>query len=80
MTKSYNVVIPIAGHIVVEVTAGSKEEAIRQAFETNAVCDGITIRIDEPVLEFTWDMLTKFNSGNVCHCPSPWQIEVEEND
>jgi hypothetical protein len=26
----------------------------------------------------TWEPVEQFNSGNVCYCPRPWEIEVED--
>ena len=66
--KTYTVTIPIAGHITVFVEANSAEEA-----KAIALADPENYNS-----ELTWDTLSRFNSGNVCHCPTPWQIEVEE--
>jgi hypothetical protein len=64
---TYSCVIPIAGHAIVEVEAASEEEAISKAFEE------VTMdHIEE------WEALKQFNSGNVCHCPSPWEVEVDK--
>lgn len=61
------VTIPIGGHAIVEVEAESEEEAESKAF------DALTRdHIEE------WDALRKVNSGNVCHFPQPWQIEIED--
>jgi hypothetical protein len=68
--KTYHVTLPIAGHITVTVEAESKDAAIAKALET----DVSSADIDE------WTTLKKFNSGNVCHCPSPWEAEVVEDD
>jgi hypothetical protein len=65
----YSVTIPIAGHVVLEVEASSEEEAIDKGMEEAA-----TEHINE------WDCLKQFNSGNVCHCPSPWKAEAELQD
>ena len=67
---TYSVTIPIAGHVTVEVEAADKAEAKEKAFETDLA--------DDNVADLTWEALDKFNSGNVCHCPSPWEIEVVE--
>lgn len=64
---TYVVTVPIAGHITFEVEAKSEEEAKRLAWECPA-SDG----------ELEWEPLNQFNSGNVCHCPYPWQVEVED--
>ncbi len=69
MTKSYTVTIPIAGHITFEVQAES-EEAAKEIARTTDVDEGVT----------EWETLDKFNQGNVCYCPSPWEITVKENN
>jgi hypothetical protein len=63
----YNVTIPIAGHAFKTVEADSQEEAIEKAMEELTVDD-----IGE------WEPLMRFNQGNVCYCPSPWEAEAEE--
>lgn len=63
---TYIVTIPIAGHLRVEVIADSVEEAEKLAWDNPE--DG------EP----SWEMLSKFGQGNVCHCPMPWQVEIED--
>ena len=66
--KTYNVVLPIAGHIYVQVEANSEKEAIAAAFDSpDLVAENIE----------SWEVLQKFNSGNVCHCPSPWEASAE---
>lgn len=62
----YLVTIPIAGHAFIDVEADSAEEAQEKAFEI--------VRRDH--IE-EWEPLTQFNSGNVCYCPSPWEVKVE---
>lgn len=64
----YSVLIPIAGHICIEVDAESEQAAIDAAFES----DDLTLDNVEQ-----WEALTEFNSGNVCHCPSPWEAVAE---
>jgi hypothetical protein len=27
-----------------------------------------------------WTCMEQFNQGNVCYCPSPWEVEVEDED
>jgi hypothetical protein len=67
--KSYSVMLPIAGHIIVEVEAENEKAAIEAALNS----DQLTVdKIED------WEALRKFHSGNVCHCPSPWEAEVEE--
>jgi acyl-CoA reductase-like NAD-dependent aldehyde dehydrogenase len=64
---TYNVTLPIAGHVYVTVEADSEEEAIERALETAA---------DSKELE--WETLRHFNRGNVCYCPTPWDAAAEE--
>ena len=33
--------------------------------------------INDPA-DLSWEMLETFGRGNVCYCPSPWSVEVEE--
>ncbi len=68
MTKSYTVIIPIAGHAFVDVEATSEDEAKDKAFNS----------VDKHHIE-EWEALEQFNRGNVCFCPSPWNVEIEEN-
>jgi hypothetical protein len=63
----YIVTIPIAGHISFEIEAETEEAAIKAAWDA-----------DTDNGDVTWEMLESFGEGNVCHCPSPWGVEVEE--
>jgi hypothetical protein len=63
----FNVTIPIAGHAIVEVFADDQNAAIEKALEN----------IQQRDIE-SWEALSKFNQGNVCYCPKPWEIEIEE--
>jgi hypothetical protein len=63
--KTYLVTFPIAGHLSFEVEAESEEQAKDMAYELEA---------EKGELEY--EILEKFNSGNVCHCPSPWETDV----
>ena len=65
----YSVTIPIAGHVVLEVEASSEKEAIEKGIE----------EADESHID-DWECLKQFNSGNVCHCPGPWEAEAELQD
>ncbi|MCP3681275.1 MAG: hypothetical protein GY861_01165 [bacterium] len=65
--KTYGVMIPIAGHCFVEVEAESEEQAKSKAFEKISLDD-----IDD------WEPLEQFNTGSVCHCPTPREIEIDE--
>jgi hypothetical protein len=62
----YNVVIPIAGHAHKAVEADSEDEAIEKAMGEVTIDD-----IEE------WEALRRFNQGNVCYCPSPWEAKAE---
>ena len=65
--REYQVTVPIAGHAFITVNADSEEEAKEKAFAE------ITLdHIEE------WEALEQFNRGNVCYCPSPWEIDVED--
>jgi len=59
--------MPIAGHITFEIEAVSESDALEKAWGT-----------DTDKGEVEWEMLENFNSGNVCHCPSPWGATAEE--
>ena len=67
--KEYEVIIPIAGHAFVTVEAESEDDAKEKAFEK------VTLDHVE-----SWEPLERFNQGNICYCPSPWEVEVECND
>jgi hypothetical protein len=66
MMAEYSVVIPIAGHAYKIVEADSEAEAIDKALETITIDD-----VDQ------WEGLKRYHSGNVCHCPGPWEAEAE---
>jgi hypothetical protein len=63
--KSWSVTLPIAGHAYLTVEAETEEEAIEQALNE------VTIDHIE-----TWEAVERFNQGNVCYCPLPWEAEV----
>ncbi len=65
--KTYIVTIPIAGHISFNIEAENADAAKELAWNT-----------DSEHGEVTWDMLDTFGQGNVCHCPTPWEIAAEE--
>lgn len=65
--KTYVVTIPIAGHISFEIEAEDEKAAEKAAWGSD-VKEG----------DLSWDMLESFGEGNVCHCPSPWEVQVEE--
>ena len=62
------VVIPIAGHVTYEIEADSEDDAIDIAMEKDPNDGG----------DVAYDMLLKFNTGSVCHCPSPWEATADE--
>ncbi len=64
---NYNVLLPIAGHASVQVEAESEDDAIEKALEE------VTIDHVE-----TWEALKRFHLGNICYCPTPWEVEVDE--
>ena len=66
--KTYTVQIPIAGHLSYIVEAENEEEAIKQAFEKDYSKGD----------DLTWEKLDMFNRGNVCYCPSPWEVTATE--
>jgi hypothetical protein len=63
--KTWEVTIPIAGHAYVTVEAESEDKAIEKA-------------LDEASLKDVegWEALERFNQGNVCYCPQPWEAEA----
>lgn len=65
--KVWSVVVPIAGHVCKTVEADTEEEAIQEAIATATLED----------IE-SWDALKRFNQGNVCYCPSPWEAEATD--
>lgn len=65
--KIYLVTIPIAGTVSTEVEAENEKEAIEKAMEAD-------LR-DE---ELQWETYRKFNSGNLCHIDSPWEVGAEQ--
>lgn len=65
----YQVTIPIAGHAIVNIRAANKKKAINNALDS----------IDE-YTAVEWDTLEQFNKGDVCYCPLPWEIKVDDID
>lgn len=63
--KTYDVMIPFAGHLSIQVEAKDEKDAIQVA-------------MDEATLEHveSWEALEQFNQGNICYCPSPWEAEA----
>lgn len=64
--KSWEVTVPIAGHAWLTVAAETEEEAIELAMSEASL---------NHVQE--WDTLRQFVRGNVCCCPSPWEVQAE---
>jgi hypothetical protein len=65
----YQVTIPVAGHVFMEVEANSPDEAIERAmFEGEFRSSDIE----------GWELLEAFNRGNICYCPQPWEATAEE--
>jgi hypothetical protein len=69
-TKSYSVTLPIAGHIHLEIEAASAQVALTKALEM----------IIPPDADVEWQVLTRFNQGNICYCPSPWEATITNED
>lgn len=67
--KKYLVQIPIAGHICHEVEADNEDEAKEKALD-----------MDPDTGDLSWVTLDSFCEGNVCYCPSPWEITVHETE
>lgn len=65
MKRIYSVLVPIAGHAHVTVEADDEESAIDLAMQ-----EVTTDHLED------WEALRRFNQGNVCYCPSPWEVEV----
>ena len=65
--RTFAVTLPIAGHAYVMVEAENEEAALEAAFNE------VTIDNIE-----TWEAVERFNQGNVCYCPHPWEAEVIE--
>lgn len=66
--STWNVTLPIAGHAFLTVDADSEESAIKEALEKCSF-----EHID------TWEAMERFNRGNICYCPSPWEAEAVED-
>ena len=66
--KTYGVKIPIACHAYVEVEAENEEEAVTKAMQSDFGLNDVE----------EWEALERFNQGNVCYCPLPWEVEAQE--
>lgn len=65
----YSVTVPIAGHIAVEVDADSEAAAI------DMVMNGDVPIGDKDIIGY--ETLETFTRGNVCYCPTPWEVTAE---
>lgn len=76
--KTYYVMIPMAGHVCLSVKAESEDEAKGRAFDVAGEALERMLRCDEQSgAEFQGvELLDQFNQGNVCRCPSPWEVEL----
>lgn len=63
--KTWEVTIPIAGHVLSTVEAETAEEAIQLA-----LADASLEQVE------TWEALEQFHTGNICYCPRPWSAEA----
>ena len=63
--KLWSVTVPIAGHAYIEIKAESEEAAIAEAI----------VSITRDNIE-EWEALDRFNQGNICYCPQPWEAEA----
>lgn len=67
--KTYGVTVPITGHAFIEVEAESEDDAIREALES------ISLEHIE-----SWEAIRAVNTGNICHCMTPWEADAVEID
>lgn len=77
--KEFFVKVPFAAVIEVFVDAESEEEAKRKAIDQVgqlAFSNESWERAKAEACE--GGPLERFHMGNVCYCPSPWEIEAEE--
>ena len=79
--KTFYVMIPMAGHVCLSVEAESKDEAKGKAFDVacEALDRGMLGCDTESGAELqNIELLDQFNQGNVCCCPEPWEVTVED--
>lgn len=69
-----NVILPIAGMVVVRVEADSDEEAIEKAINSGWSID---FNSDDGVELLEIDAFEKIVQGNICYAPQ-WEAEVED--
>jgi hypothetical protein len=76
--KTFYVMIPMAGHVCLSVKAESEDEAKGRAFDiAGKALDRMLQRDIESGAEFEEvELLDEFNRGNICHCPTPWEVEL----
>lgn len=67
--KTYLVQIPLAGHVSFEIEAKDEDSAMKIARDKDPTGEDA---------ELTWETMDSFGYGNVCCCPSPWEITAEE--
>jgi hypothetical protein len=79
--KTFYVIIPMAGHVCLSVKAESEDEAKGRAFDVAGEALERMLRCDEQSgAEFQGvELLDQFNQGNVCYCPSPWEVTVGDD-
>ena len=65
----FEVLLPIAGHAIVEVDADDEADAIEKAFEV----------VSNKHIE-DWEAMESFMRGNTCYCPQPWSAEATPLD
>lgn len=63
----YEITIPVAGHAYITVIAESESEALEIAMD----------EVSEKDID-SWEFLEQFNQGNVCYCPRPWTVVVDD--
>lgn len=64
--KQWDVLLPMAGHVLVTVEAESKDAAIVAAFDADISLKNIE----------DFEVLKQFTKGNICYCPSPQEPEA----
>jgi hypothetical protein len=72
----FTVIVPFAGHIEKTVEAATPEEARGKVFEGWSGFAGC----DQEDYFYDYELLDRFHAGNVCYCPSPWELTIEEQE
>lgn len=79
--KTFYVMIPMAGHVCLSVEAESEKEAKGKAFDVAG--EALDRMLDDDIESGAKiqgvELLDEFNRGNVCNCPSPWEVTVEDD-